>query len=635
MQATSSVPERRSAPPLAQRTRRRFSPWLALPLLLALVVAGTVAWRVTTARPPAVTTATVSRGTITATVSSSGTVQPARSLAVTFAVSGDVTDVLVEAGDTVEAGQPLARLDTYALELQVSQAEANLKSAEARLAAARGEGATPLDIRQAQLALQAAEIQLARSSGGNATAADIRSAQASLDSARARLNALTNPSPETRSATETRLAQAQATLQTTRDTSSVNKTRAELDLQKAVSALTQAQSRYSTAKQNWDFVQQTGQDPTNPERTDASGRTVPNKVNDSQRQQYYDTFVQAEAALHSAEASVEQARIAYDAARQKEVVDVAQAEQALRDAQVQYDALTNPASDELVQARAAVVQAQAQLDKLTGGGTALDVTAAQIQVEQAKLALERLTAPAAQTEIAAAEASVAQARTQYESAKLNLAQATLTAPFAGIVASVNVAAGERTGSGATSGITLIDMSRLHLDMNLSETDVARVAVGQPVTLFFDALPDVMVQGVVESVAPVATVQQNVVTYLVRVSFDPGTAPVKAGMSATGDILVEEHAGVLTVPSRAVQSQDGVQVVQVRPAGSQASVPVRVSTGLSSNGRTEIVSCLDTGNLCLQEGDVVVVPATTTTQRTMMQNNIIPLGGGPPGGGGRP
>lgn len=634
MHATTPVPEQRQGLSQHRRPKQRRIPLnLAVPLIVALAIIGIIIWRVGAATPTASITTAITRATLSETVSGSGSVQPQRSLDLAFTAAGDIAEVLVATGDQVSTGQALARLDTRDLELQLAQAEASLKSAEARLAAAQGEGATPLELQQAQLALQSAEIQLSKITGGNATAADIRSAQANLDSARARLNALTNPAADTQSTAETRLAQAEATLQSTRDTSSVSKTRAELDMEKAVTALTQAQSRYATAKQNWEFVHVTSQDPTSPTRIDASGNTVPNKVSDSQRQQYYDTFVQAEAALRNAEASLEQARIAYDAARQKEALDVAQAEQSLRDAQVQYDALTNPAAEELTQARAAVIQAQAQLEKLTGSGTTLDVTSAQIQVEQARLTLEKLTAPASAADRAAAEAAMVQARVQYENANTALEDATLKAPFAGVVASVNIAAGERAGSGAAV-ITLVDLSGYFIEMNLSETDVARVAVDQPVTLLFDALPDVTAAGQVDSVAPIATVQQNVVTYLVRIGFEPRAAPVKVGMSATGDILIEQRADVLTAPSRAIQTQAGVQFIQVRAAPNQALVDVAVLTGLSSNGLTEIVSCVDTGNLCLQEGDTIVIPGTSSaTQRTTIRNGGFFLGGdgSPPGG----
>ena len=80
-----------------------------------------------------------------------------------------------------------------------------------------------------------------------------------------------------------------------------------------------------------------------------------------------------------------------------------------------------------------------------------------------------------------------------------------------------------------------------------------MAVGQPVTLTFDALPDAKITGTVATVAPVATTEQNVVTYAVQVAFDPGTTAVKVGMSATADIQVEQVTGALLVPSRAIQT----------------------------------------------------------------------------------
>ena len=78
-------------------------------------------------------------------------------------------------------------------------------------------------------------------------------------------------------------------------------------------------------------------------------------------------------------------------------------------------------------------------------------------------------------------------------------KATLVAPFDGVVSAVGLQVGSSgstnssstTGTAAqqhssSSGITLVDRSQLHIDVNLSETDAAKVAIGQPVTLTFDA-----------------------------------------------------------------------------------------------------------------------------------------------------
>jgi len=181
---------------------------------------------------------------------------------------------------------------------------------------------------------------------------------------------------------------------------------------------------------------------------------------------------------------------------------------------------------------------------------------------------------------------VAQAQVAYEQAKLDLENGTLTAPFAGVVAAVSANTGDAASS---ASITVIDLSSFYVDLSLSESDIGAVAVGQPVTLTFDALSDVSIDGTVQTVAPVATVSSNVATYTVRVSFSPGDAAIKAGMTATGAIKTSEHDNALLVPTRAVQTVNGTKVVQVQQTG-QPPVSVQVETGLSSNGMTEIVSC---------------------------------------------
>jgi HlyD family secretion protein len=613
--------DRSGAQPPALLRRR----WLLLPVILALV-AGAVFWWLPSRLAPATiaTTATVSQGDLTIAVTGSGAVAAARTVELPFQQPGTITAVDVRVGDQVKAGQTLAQLDDGDLQLQLKQAQADLKSAEAKLAQVKGGSATPQDLASAQAALASAKAQLDQTRSGSATRSDIQSAQASLEAAQAHLDALKNPSPATLSAARTQLAQAQTNLRTQRDSLSLAKTSAYNQMQQSVNALTQAQSKYATAKKNWEYVQDTGADPAQPTRTDAQGNTVKNKLSDTQRQQYYDTYVQAEAALRNAETAVQQAQVEYDGARQKEAAEVPLLEQQAADAQAQLDALLTPTAEELKQAQAAVVQARANLDKLRQGGTVADVAQAQAQMTQAQANLEALTAPAAAPDIAAAEAGQIQAQVQLAAAQRNLDQATLRAPFDGVVSAVAVQPGAIASAGTTA-VTLVDRSTLHVEVNLSETDAARVQVGQPVTLTFDALPNVTIRGLVATIAPAATVEQNVVTYPVQVEFDPGDTPVKVGMSATADIQIEQVTGAILVPSRAVQTSGNAQTVTVLQGPQRIPVTVQVETGAASNGQIAIISCVDTGAQCLRPGDLVEIPSAATRTTT-------PGGFGPPGPG---
>jgi HlyD family secretion protein len=559
----------------------------------------------------ATATATVTRGDLIQSVGGSGQVKPAQDIDLNFGSTGTVAEVRASAGQRVKAGDRLAALETSDLDQQVLQAEANRKSAQAALAALKA-GPKETDLRAAEAQLAAAQIQLGQASKGNARGTDLASARAQLRSAQADLAALKNPSSGDLSAAQLRVTQAQTSLQITRDSDSAAKTRAEADLNRAVEALTQAQSRYATASQNWQYVQDTGRDPINPSRTGANGQSVPNKLNDAQRQQYYDAFVQAQSGLRSAEEAVTQAQVAYDSARQKEAADIPLAESQLADAQRQLDALQHPTAQKLAAAEARVAQAQAQLNQLLGG-TTNDVAISEATVAQRQAALDALKAPPTERDLAAAEANLAQAEASLARAKLNRAHAELVAPFAGTVAVVNIKVGDSIGaSGQTAAIQLVDDSAFHVDVDISEADLGRLKLGQEAQVELDALPGQVLSGTLDYIAPTGTTQQNVTTYQSRVTLKPTNQLLRVGLSAAVSIITDKRTGVLLVPSGAVRETDSGPQAQVKRGSDTALVPIKI--GLVGDAQTEVISGL-------QEGDVVVLPGPRPRNG----------GFGPPGG----
>jgi HlyD family secretion protein len=138
--------------------KKRTIAWIALLLVLvlvALVVLRTLRQRRAAAAQTYETVA-VSRDTLLATVSSTGTVMPKEKLTLVFPSGGMLAAMRVELGQKVEAGQELARLDTRQLDLSVVQAEATLKINNARLAQAKT-GASAADLAAAQAALDNAQ----------------------------------------------------------------------------------------------------------------------------------------------------------------------------------------------------------------------------------------------------------------------------------------------------------------------------------------------------------------------------------------------------------------------------------------------------------------------------------------------
>jgi HlyD family secretion protein len=120
--------------PLPRLARRALTP----ALLVGALAVGWFGWQRWRAAPTALTytTAPVTRGAVTRTVTAAGTLSPVVASTVGSQVSGRVAEVLVDYNDRVEAGQVLARLDPTLLTAQLASARARLTAAQAEVARA-------------------------------------------------------------------------------------------------------------------------------------------------------------------------------------------------------------------------------------------------------------------------------------------------------------------------------------------------------------------------------------------------------------------------------------------------------------------------------------------------------------------
>jgi multidrug efflux pump subunit AcrA (membrane-fusion protein) len=274
----------------------------------------------------------------------------------------------------------------------------------------------------------------------------------------------------------------------------------------------------------------------------------------------------AEAALSGATARLDQLQKGARAA------ELAEAESALRQAKAEqrivfdsYDAVTTGramvkaynvrggALGELEEslryqyqaATQAVTAAQARLDQLKGGATDVElrsaraaVTAAQAGRDAAQARLEQMKAGPTAEASAVSQANVAQLQAAADLAQAALDKTQLTAPFAGTVGSVYARAGEMLAPAQTA-LALGDLTLLRVETtDLSEVDVARVSVGQPVHATFDAIKGKTLTGRVARIAPMSSAAQASVNYAVVVELDQLDPALKWGMTAFVDIQVE-------------------------------------------------------------------------------------------------
>jgi macrolide-specific efflux system membrane fusion protein len=150
-------------------------PWVALPLVAVVVVAG---WSVLKPDKSSSTTVTVpteqvvaaTTGTVARTVSTEGTIAYAQTKDLNFAASGTVTAVDVVAGQKVTAGQVLAVLSSPELSAAVDDDEASLASAQATLSDHQAAGASAAQLNADRTAVSSAESRLASAQAALAAA---------------------------------------------------------------------------------------------------------------------------------------------------------------------------------------------------------------------------------------------------------------------------------------------------------------------------------------------------------------------------------------------------------------------------------------------------------------------------------
>ena len=204
-------------------------------------------------------------------------------------------------------------------------------------------------------------------------------------------------------------------------------------------------------------------------------------------------------------------------------------------------------------------------------------------------------------DLATARAQVAAAEAKVKTARINLDYATIRAPITGVVGSVTTQEGETVAASlsAPTFITIIDLKRLQVDASVDETDIGAVAPGQRIRFTVDAYPNRIFKGVVRAIQPQATIQQDVVYYIVEVDIDTNyIGQLRPQMTANVLIRVGKRKGVIAVPGRAVRRlPNGTSIVIVPGNGGKPrSKPVKV--GWSQGGWTEIKWGIEAGQVVL-------------------------------------
>ncbi|MGV3524652.1 MAG: efflux RND transporter periplasmic adaptor subunit [Candidatus Sericytochromatia bacterium] len=213
----------------------------------------------------------------------------------------------------------------------------------------------------------------------------------------------------------------------------------------------------------------------------------------------------------------------------------------------------------------------------------------------------------AQNRIQQATTALANARRQGRASQAlsqeAVRQTRLLAPFAGTVTIWQVQRGDYVAPG-TPVAQFQDLRDIRLNLAVNELDFPRVRLQAPVSIRFDAYPDVEVQGSVVWRSEASTPDANKVqVFPVKVWFANPDQRLKPGMSGDAQITVARRERALAVPIGAVTRRDGQNWVKRLEAGKPVERPVKL--GISTLEKVEVTAGLQAGDQIVLEAALPV------------------------------
>ncbi|WP_226358340.1 MULTISPECIES: HlyD family efflux transporter periplasmic adaptor subunit [unclassified Pseudonocardia] len=526
-------------------------------------------------------TAVVDRGVVSTGVSASGSLVSITQQNLGFTEGGRITELLVEVGETVAAGQPLARLDDAEARSKVVAAQAALDQQQASLGKLTGANtveAAQTSLGSAESVLAATRDQVGAQNAANDTAVERAKVQLAFD--------------------RKQLAAAQEKLET--DRRACKRSGGSTATATPAPATPEPDSASSGGGLLGGLSGGSG---TSGGSGLGAATTDPACTAVAADEQAVTT---AKGQVIASQTALAQAEGTRDTGAASGRVSIANAESAVADARSQLTGANNDAPADVAVQDAVVADARNTLADAQRG---LDDTLLRAPVAGTVSAINGAVGdvvPAASSTTALAPGSDAR-----------IPQAV------GSASAASGAAGATGGGASAAGgapfITLNDLQTYQLVVPFEESDAARVAPNQTVDVTVDALPGVSLPATVVAVAPTATQLSGVVSYYATVVLNRTDPQLRDGQTAQADVRTEARNGVLRVPNTAVRQEGGRSVVDV-PGDDGAPVTRQFVPGLVGDQFTEVRSGLD-------DGQQVLLP-----QATVAATPGGPGGGGPGGGG---
>jgi len=232
---------------------------------------------------------------------------------------------------------------------------------------------------------------------------------------------------------------------------------------------------------------------------------------------------------------------------------------------------------------------------------------------------------------------------QVESARTNLGKTSIYSPIAGVVTSLNVEEGEVAVTGTMNNpgtvlLTVSDLSKMQAEVEVDETDIVNVELGQQAEVTIDAYPDTIFQGFASEIgnspiiSSLGSAGEEAVDFKVVIDLNDLPPGLKPGLSTTADIVTKSLERALSIPIQALtmrsagKSKDGEEPKKENEKEDEAegvfvvkgkkAIFTPVATGISDGMNIEIISGL-------VEGDEVVTGSFQTIRTIQDSTQVKP------------
>lgn len=591
---------------------------------------------------PLVKTATVRDGQEASGFTYPGEVKAAAQVSVLPRGSGRVEKLVVEVGSVVKKGNVIAELDAATTRAQVSQAQANLESAQARHASMEA-GPRAEQVAQARANLDSARARLAGMSGGRdeqmaqaqaaleiawanrekvrrgATEADRQASQTAVDSTRANVQtAMARLETLKQWPTQTEWGQALGAVDAARANLHAAEARLadlkagpkQADLMAAEAQVAQAKASLDRANDHVDIAR----------GSDAAAKAALGGMTAGTAEKA------AAAASASLDAAIERLELLRrsplppDLQAAQSAVDVAGAN--LMAAEFRVDQMKRGATSEdlrqaeagVAAAEAALASAEARLRQVVGGATEEDLWLVESAVRQAEQSVllaqkpfrdedvaqaraavvaaeqQRLLAsnPYTEFDMAMARATVRQAEAALEMTQIALNEMVVTSPIDGVVAERLQSVGSMAGP-QTPIVTLVSRE-VELILSVEDSRVWLVKAGQAVEVRAPAHPGITFPARVATIAPTGDSRSR--SFQVKVRPDDPQGRLLPGMFVQATIISAEKEKTVLVPRDALVARSGETLVFVVRGDAVQQRTVEASP--AQNGMMEVAAGLEVG-----------------------------------------